>query len=193
MKQLIFVLFVLLSGSLNGQNSSNSFFGTNRAGNVEAKTYLDMFEADKESYIAMTYLDMLEANKNSYIITMTATFLAGAVNGINQDIQYHYSEFERTFPKANPQFWNPAISWENKHEWKDGQIVGSKFPMSRNILAFTTDGKHATDTARRLLTTASIVFSYSKKKNWKHYVLDAIILTAIRNLGFHLTYSLIIK
>lgn len=139
------------------------------------------------------YKTCLKDNKRGYILTAATIFLSGILNGINQDLQFHYSEFQRTFPRANDNFWNPAISWKNKHEWKDGQIVGEKFPLSRTLFVFTTDGKHITDTGRRLFTTASIVFSYNQKKNWKHYLLDAIFITVVRNLGFHLTYSLIIK
>ena len=44
------------------------------------------------------------------IVPITAMFLAGAANGINQDLLFHYHEFESTFPNANPQFWNPDLS-----------------------------------------------------------------------------------
>lgn len=150
-----------------------------------------LFVKADDSY--STYKYCLKENKNSYLLVLSTTFLAGMLNGVNQDLQFHYWEFARTFPRANENFWNPAISWKNKHEWRDGVIVGEKFPLSRSLFVFTTDGKHITDTGGRLLTTASIIFSYNKKKNWKHYLLDAAILTVVRNLGFHLTYSLIVK
>ena len=38
------------------------------------------------------------------IVPITAMFLAGAMNGVNQDLLFHYHEFESTFPNANPQF-----------------------------------------------------------------------------------------
>ena len=31
---------------------------------------------------------------------MSAMFLAGAFNGVSQDLLFHYNEFETTFPKC---------------------------------------------------------------------------------------------
>ena len=47
---------------------------------------------------------------------MSAMFLAGAFNGVSQDLLFHYNEFETTFPHADPQFWDPEISWVNKYK-----------------------------------------------------------------------------
>ena len=38
------------------------------------------------------------------VLPITAMFLAGAFNGVNQDLLFHYQEFQSTFPNANPEF-----------------------------------------------------------------------------------------
>ena len=47
------------------------------------------------------------------IPSMSAMFLAGAFNGVSQDVLFHYNEFENTFPNADSQFWDPSVSWVN--------------------------------------------------------------------------------
>lgn len=140
-----------------------------------------------------TYVECYKTNKKSYLYGAITTFAGGALNGIAEDLQFHYPEFKRTFPNVNDQFWNPQISWKNKYEDWDKGIRAEKFPFSSTALAWTTDGYHLVRTGQRLLFTTSVVLSYDKKKNWKYYLMDAALLTLIRSAGFHLTYSLIIK
>ena len=77
---------------------------------------------------------------NKYL-TGGLMIVAGAAKGFNETLQFHWKAFHAKFPKANPQWYNPAISWRNKY--KDGDPnKGAKFPFSTNVLVMTTDQYH---------------------------------------------------
>ena len=48
---------------------------------------------------------------NNHVWTGGMVFIAGASKGFNETLQFHWKEFKRQFPKANPQWMNPAISY----------------------------------------------------------------------------------
>jgi len=101
------------------------------------------------------------------IPSMSAMFLAGAFNGVSQDILFHYNEFENTFPNTDPQFWDPSISWVNKYKNQD-PLQGARFPGSTTILVGTTDGYHAMLSSRDIMIVTSIALS-SNFLSWKYF------------------------
>jgi len=125
------------------------------------------------------------------IPSMSTMFLAGAFNGVSQDLLFHYNEFETTFPNADPQFWNPEISWQNKYKNGD-PLQGARFPGSTTILVGTTDGYHAMLSSRDIMIVTSISLS-SKSRSWKHFLKKTAVYTLAYGAGFHLTYRTIIK
>ena len=125
------------------------------------------------------------------IIPITTMFLAGAVNGVNQDLLFHYNEFESTFPNANPQFWDPNISWRNKYLNGD-PLQGEKFLGSSTIFAGFTDGYHSTILARNLFITTSICLS-PQTRGWKPFLTKTFIYSLSYGLGFELVYAKLIK
>lgn len=122
---------------------------------------------------------------------MSAMFLAGAFNGVSQDLLFHYNEFENTFPNANPQFWDPEISWVNKYKNKN-PLQGAKFPGSTTILVGTTDGYHAMLSSRDIMIVTSISLS-SKSCSWKHFFKKTAAYTIAYGIGFEFTYRMLIK
>lgn len=122
---------------------------------------------------------------------MSAMFLAGAFNGVSQDLLFHYNEFENTFPNTNPQFWDPEISWVNKYKNGD-PLQGARFPGSTTILVGTTDGYHAMLSSRDIMIVTSIALS-SKSRSWKHFLKKTAAYTIAYGIGFELTYGKIIK
>ena len=125
------------------------------------------------------------------IAPITAMFLAGAVNGVNQDLLFHYNEFESTFPNANLQFWDPDISWRNKYLNGD-PLQGEKFLGSSTVFAGFTDGYHSTILARNLFITTSICLS-PQTRGWKPFLTKTLIYRLSYGLGFELVYSKLIK
>jgi len=122
------------------------------------------------------------------VITM---FMAGAFNGVSQDLLFHYNEFESTFPTANAQFWNPELSWTNKYKNGD-PLQGAKFPGSTTIFVGTTDGYHAMLSSRDIMIVTTISIS-SKSRSWKHFFKKTALYTIAYGIGFELTYSGIIR
>lgn len=124
--------------------------------------------------------------------TLITSCLAGALDGTAETIKWHYYEFEEAFPKANPQFWNPKYSSQNKY--KDG-ITGNgpKYFGSTTFLAWTTDGYHLLRTGRNAFFLTTLVIHPREKKNWKLYIKDIAIHTIAYQIGFYTTYDLVFK
>ncbi|MBC8173372.1 MAG: hypothetical protein H7X71_05630 [Chitinophagales bacterium] len=117
-------------------------------------------------------------------------FFAGVCDGLSQTLYAHYPTFDQTFPDANNQFWDPAISWKNKYQNGD-PAQGERFPGSSTIFVFSTDAYHLLRTLNKanLLTIGALEFS--EKKDWYLYLLDLAIYSIVYSAGFHLTYSVI--
>ena len=124
-------------------------------------------------------------------LPITTMFLAGALNGVNQDLLFHYHEFENTFPNANPKFWDPRVSWRNKYENGD-PLQGEAFPGSSTIFVGVTDGYHATVAARNIMITTTICLS-PENRGWKPFVTRTLIYSLSYGLGFELVYGKLIK
>jgi hypothetical protein len=125
------------------------------------------------------------------ILPAVSMFAAGALNGVNQDLLFHYHEFQNTFPNANPEFWDPSISWRNKYQNGD-PAQGEAFPGSSTIFVAATDGYHATVAGRNLMITTSICLS-PKTKGWKPFVKRTLLYSLSYGLGFELVYGKLIK
>lgn len=136
-----------------------------------------------------------------YILTGSAMFLSGMLDGTIESINYHYDNgFKPQAADANDQFWNPELSWKNKYKNGDPS-QGPKFFGSTSAFVFTTDAYHALRTSRNVLNTFTLVYymngrgSEKKpfKKKWKKIAMDALVLTAIRSIGFYTTYNMLFK
>lgn len=114
--------------------------------------------------------------------------VAGAAKGFNETLQFHWKAFHAKFPKANPQWYNPAISWRNKY--KDGDPnKGAKFLFSTNMLVMTTDQYHLNNFFNRMAIAAAIVIKIGeKKKRLGYYVKDLLYYSACYQAGWSLTY-----
>lgn len=132
-----------------------------------------------------------------YLLTGSAVLVSGMLDGTKESISFHYQGFKRVFPKANDKFWDPCISWANKYKNND-PAQGQKFYGSTNLFVFTTDAYHALRTSQRAID-GFVVAAYMNKnctgrqpfrKRWKSIAKDFLILTAIRCVGFNLTYNL---
>lgn len=141
----------------------------------------------------------LKINLKQYILPGSAMFLSGLLDGTIESIKFHYENgFKYRFKHANDQFWNPDVSWKNKY--KNGKSAnGPKFCGSTTIFVGTTDAYHGLRTAKNLINTFTVVFYINRtrkdihKVKFKKILLDALILTAIRNIGFTATYDILFK
>jgi len=135
-----------------------------------------------------------------YLIAGSSVLVSGMMDGTIESINYHYENgFKARFPKANDQFWNPAVSWKNKYRNGD-PALGRKFMGSTTALVFTTDAYHMLRTGKRAIDASTLVYAINKdcsikkkKARRKTMVKDFIVLTAIRCVGFHVTYTYLFK
>lgn len=109
-------------------------------------------------------------------------FVAGAADGVNQTLLFHYDNFKRVHPDANDQFWDPFLSYTNKGNTLFGKTFGASF----------SDGYHLTRWFDRnsMLASGTLVI-LSNGNNWVGYIADFLIGFLCRSIGFHLTYSII--
>lgn len=125
-------------------------------------------------------------------LSLSLTFAAGALNGLSEVLQFHYSSFNNVHPNANAQFWNPDLSWKNKYKGND-PTNGEKFYYSTSWLCCTTDGYHAVRMAERFAIVGAITIPLNKnirqQKKFIDYALDFGTHWASYELGFYFTYN----
>ena len=140
------------------------------------------------------------------ILYAVLLFLAGASNGIMDDLQFHYQD--TIFSKLKKErFWNPAISWTNKYAHdKEGKLIKPlrpKFWGSANFFAFTTDAWHLFKfihlNALRLLMAFLFVELLrwdtgnqdDKRTWWGSIIFTWLLIVFVQQMGFILTYNLL--
>ena len=127
----------------------------------------------------------LSSNK---LITGGLLLLSGAAKGFNETLEFNWHGFAAVFPKANPQWFWPQKSFQNKY--KDGDRAnGEKFPLSSSVLVFLTDQYHLNNFIHRGAITAALVIKIGEgKKPLRHYIFDVLYYTAAYQLGFGSVY-----
>ncbi|HXB40323.1 MAG TPA: hypothetical protein VNZ49_07250 [Bacteroidia bacterium] len=140
-----------------------------------------------------------QRNWKDYLVTGSSMLISGMLDGTIESINYHYDNgFKNRFSKINNQFWDPSLSWKNKY--KNGNCeLGPKFTGSTTIFACTTDAYHMLRTTKRSIDAFTLVYYMNKtcsekktmRKKWKNAATDFLVLTAIRCIGFSLTYSVL--
>lgn len=121
-------------------------------------------------------------------------FVAGACDGQVETLSHHYDKFKKVFPNANDQYWNPAISWENK--WADDTYKTEKFLFSSTALVWTTDGYHMFKMGQKasIFTAVTIDIGKSRhKKKFKHYIVDFVFYSGCYTAGFYSTYGILYR
>lgn len=124
------------------------------------------------------------------IISAVAMFLGGMCYGLKETVTHHWSAFYERFPAADPFWWNPDVSWQNKYE---GRIPaqGPAFAGSTTVFVFLTDAYHFFGEMERVFTRIGLVLLvlalYNSRMLWPAVAGSWIIWS----LGFHLIYTLI--
>jgi len=126
-------------------------------------------------------------DKNKYL-TGGLVLVSGTAKGFNETLQFHWKSFKKAFPDANPNWFNPAISWRNKYE--DGNPNnGANFPLSTSVLIMFTDQYHLNNfISRGALTTALVIKIGEKKKRFGYYVKDFLFYTLCYQVGWSASY-----
>jgi len=147
---------------------------------------------------AQTYLiKVVEQPKPiDLLLPATSVFIGGLADGINATLLFRYANFQEKHPNANPDFWNPDISWKRKYKDWDNGDKRARFPLSKGPLVGLTDGQHMT---RGFARWGNLIgFSYrgaslGKGRKWYVYVINGAALYTINRIGFELSYNVIYK
>lgn len=123
--------------------------------------------------------------KNDYIV-YGAQFLCGNSDGWREQVLYHWVALHREFPNLNPQWWDNAISWENKdHE--------------PSLFVAFSDANHFFKASSLILNCTSIAFSYGdfdkykKRDIWKVIAAKLLYSYISNKAGFLVSYNIILK
>jgi hypothetical protein len=132
-----------------------------------------------------TYKWKMNGNK---WVTGGLVFTAGAAKGLNETLMFHWKAFRHMFPKANPIWYNPNVSWKNKY--KNGNPdAGAKFPLSTSVLVMFTDQYHLNNFINKAAWTSTVIIKIGEgKKPLKYYLKDFLFYTLCHQAGFYLTY-----
>jgi hypothetical protein len=115
-------------------------------------------------------------------------FLAGAFDGLNQTLLFHYGKFAERFPDASAQYWNPMVSWTNK-----GDNI-----LMRTVFVSLTDAYHFTRSFHWMLLVVSVIGLCEFRRQWPfmpvlfYFALVTFVYTA-KACGFHFVYTILFR
>lgn len=125
-------------------------------------------------------------------------FLGGASEGLHEEIVNHYPEFQRHYPNADSNYWNPKVSFKRKYkDFNNGDLRPAFFGSKSFLIAFT-DAYHATNALTHVSNWVSIAIefgdlkSYPKKERWKVVAKKLILITLANRIGFKTMYNIIL-
>ena len=131
----------------------------------------------------------LSAYKGFLAFSLLLVLLSAAADGFVETITHHYSSFQDRFPSANPYWWNPARSWDNKEAglWAGTvEVIGSDayhlFRFVSRVLLFG-----AAYSLGNLSPAA-----YSESRMFGRFALATLASVAVAWwLGFYFVYALL--
>ena len=122
------------------------------------------------------------------ILTGSLAFLAGSSKGFNETLQFNYRIFEKTFPHADKQWFDPKVSWRNKYEGGNPDN-GAKYFLSASVLVMFTDQYHLNNFIHKAAITSALVLKIGEgKKPFKQYLFDFLFYSVCYQAGFAATY-----
>lgn len=122
------------------------------------------------------------------ILTGSLVFIGGSAKGFNETLQFNYKTFEKAFPGANKQWFDPKVSWRNKYEGGNPDN-GPKSFLSTSVFVMFTDQYHLNNFIQKTaIMTALVIKIGDGKKTIRHYVYDLLWYTACYQAGFAATY-----
>jgi hypothetical protein len=120
---------------------------------------------------------------NKKTVARNACFLiAGALDGFNQELLFHYPRVKQILNISNDQFFDPSISWQNKYN--------SNTPFAKTLLVGTTDAYHASRSINKMFMIGGAI-TLCGKNNLKKQLKDIAISSIFYTFGKGLTHQLL--
>ena len=121
------------------------------------------------------------------VLTLTLCLISGLFDGLAETLKWHSDKFIDKFPRQNPNFWIPSLSWVNK--WKNGDpSQGEKFWLSSRALVSLTDGYHLS----RLLKNIQLFIAVALPVVFlsiPYYILLFALSYLLYTVGFSIIYD----
>lgn len=151
---------------------------------VTAQTPIHYSDGLMTSQMPIHYSDRkVETNTWSWKQELRATIapaalsaIGGSAWGVHEVLQYRKAPFFKRFPNADPQYWDPDKSWENKY-W-------------RRVPVQISDAKHLFASIHQVSifaagVTATIpITGRWQKKQWKHNLARIGLQSLATSLGY---------
>jgi hypothetical protein len=122
--------------------------------------------------------------------------VGGALDAFEEVLEHHYYRFERRFPNANRNTWDPDRSWTNKWQGGDPEL-GEKFPLSSTSLVFLTDPYHAIRMGKNISHSVSVGYvlikntgKSSKRGTFWDFARTTAFTFAARTIFFNTVFEL---
>ncbi len=84
-------------------------------------------------------------------------------------------------PYLNDQWFNPAISWQNKYN--------SHLPFATTLTVFTTDAYHFNRFMNKAFVIGA-VFTFKKPKKWKEGIKKGVMMVVCYSVGKGLVHQI---
>jgi hypothetical protein len=96
--------------------------------------------------------------------------LVATAKGFNETLLFNYKIFEKTFPGANKQWFDPKVSWRNKYEGGNPDN-GPKFFLSTSAFVMFTDQYHLNNFIQKTAIMSALVIKIgAPKQPFRYYV-----------------------
>lgn len=117
-----------------------------------------------------------KAELQATIAPATLSAIGGCAWGVHEVLQYRKGPFFKRFPNADPQYWDPDKSWENKY-WRR---VPVQISDAKHL--FASIEKYALFSAG--ITAAIPISTRWKKGSWKHNLARIGLQSVATSLGY---------
>ena len=123
---------------------------------------------------------------------LSLMYVSGAAKGLSDVLMFHYANFQEVHPGANPQFWNPDISWLNKYKNGD-PAQGEAFPLSSTLFSPFLDGWHGSNSLSKVSCIGAVVIKIGHKQKLRYYLYDFAFYSLAYSAGFWTTYEILYR
>ena len=114
--------------------------------------------------------------RKNLLLSSSFSFLGGASHGFNQTIAHHYGRFERTFPGANENFWDPNVSCNT----------------ASSLFGYKYDAYHLSNSLTQTSVFAAGCFTFPiAKKDLRDLPLALVVNFVSYSVGNYIVYDVI--
>lgn len=131
---------------------------------------------------AASFIMSINYSQKKKVARNACFLIAGALDGFNQELLFHYPRVKQVLGITNDQWFDPSISWKNKYT--------SNTPFAKTLLVGTTDAHHASRSLNKIFIMTGIV-TLNEKKKIKKQIKQIVVASFLYTFGKGLTHQLL--